>query len=154
MADNDKELLTFERFLQRWGEEKVREMRERLAAAGKGGGNLSKSIKLNKVIKKNNSYIFKYTMLKYGIFVDKGRRKGKMPPLKAIKEWCSSKGIDKKYAFPIAKEIGRTGIYGINFTRNVTKMSIDDLNEMKVEYAKYVKEWTLNNLNAELKNKK
>lgn len=148
-----EELKTFEQFLEKWGEEQVNLMKERLAHAGKGGGDLSKSIKLDKISNKKGNYTFKYTMLRYGIFVDKGRKPGKMPPIKSIKKWCDKKGIDKKYAFPIAKEIGRTGIYGINFTRNVSKIDMKDLNKIKEQYAIYVKEYAINAANEELKNK-
>lgn len=149
-----EELKTFEQFLEKWGEEQVILMKERLSHAGKGGGDLSRSIKLDKVSNKNGKYTFKYTMLKYGIFVDKGRKKGKMPPINSIKKWCERKGINKRYAFPIAREIGRTGIYGINFTRGVSKIDMKDLTKIKEQYAIYVKEYTINALNNELKNKK
>lgn len=43
-------------------------------------------------------------------WIEKGRKKGKMPPLSKIKRWCEVKGINVKYAFPIAKAIGERGI--------------------------------------------
>lgn len=50
----------------------------------------------------------------YFRFVDKGRRPGKQPPLRAIKEWTRIKLIPEKFAFPIAKKIGEVGIKGLN----------------------------------------
>ena len=49
-------------------------------------------------------------MPEYGIFVEYGRSSGKQPPLNVIYQWCRSKNIDTKYAFPIAKKIGEEGL--------------------------------------------
>ena len=46
----------------------------------------------------------------YSIFVEYGRGPGKQPPLNVIYNWCRSKNIDTKYAFPIAKKIGEEGL--------------------------------------------
>jgi hypothetical protein len=48
----------------------------------------------------------------YFKFIEEGRgaSSGKQPPLSKIKTWCSFKGIDLKYAYPIAQKIGRFGI--------------------------------------------
>lgn len=47
-----------------------------------------------------NSNVF-YTFL--------GRKPGVMPPLSAIADWCTSRGIPRAAAWPIAKKIGEVG---------------------------------------------
>ena len=51
----------------------------------------------------------------YGKYVDSGRPSGKQPPLEKIKAWCRVKGIPEKYAFPIARKIGRIGTRPSNY---------------------------------------
>ena len=52
----------------------------------------------------------------YAEFVDKGRKPGKRPPMKAIESWVKTKGIggsqkeQKSLSFLIARKIGRFGI--------------------------------------------
>lgn len=46
----------------------------------------------------------------YAFFVDAGRRPGKQPPFQVIEKWCAAKGIDTKFAYPIARNIGERGI--------------------------------------------
>lgn len=45
----------------------------------------------------------------YLIFEILGRGPGNMPPVEAIKEWAVSKGIQQKFAWPIAKKIAQEG---------------------------------------------
>jgi hypothetical protein len=47
-------------------------------------------------------------------WVDKGRKPGKYPPLKAISEWARLKGISQDAVFPIAKKIFKFGIEPTN----------------------------------------
>lgn len=49
-------------------------------------------------------------MPEYGIFVDSGRKPGKQPPLNVIYKWTKRKNIDPKFAYPIARKIGKEGI--------------------------------------------
>lgn len=53
----------------------------------------------------------------YAVYVDKGRKAGKMPPVKAIMKWMRDKGIRSKsgirtidIAYVIARSIGERGI--------------------------------------------
>ena len=54
----------------------------------------------------------------YLVYVDKGRRPGKMPPLKDIESWMSKKNIiakdRKSVAFAIGKKIATLGIPATN----------------------------------------
>lgn len=48
----------------------------------------------------------------YHRWAEKGRRRGKMPPLAAIVEWVRVKGLPERAAYPIARKIGREGTKG------------------------------------------
>lgn len=43
-------------------------------------------------------------------FVELGRKRGKFPPLEAIRRWTQAKGIPVRAAFPIARSIAEKGI--------------------------------------------
>tara|TARA_Y100001938_G_C7891542_1_gene330051 strand:+ start:29 stop:628 length:600 start_codon:yes stop_codon:yes gene_type:complete len=60
-----------QKYLNDWGKEVVQEAKERLVAAGKGGGPLDRSIK-SKVYSTGEDYVVEFKMLDYGTFVDKG----------------------------------------------------------------------------------
>lgn len=45
----------------------------------------------------------------YFIFEILGRGPGGLPPLEAIRDWVTSKGIEQKHIFPIAKKIANEG---------------------------------------------
>ena len=48
----------------------------------------------------------------HALYVEKGRRPGKRPPMSAIQRWMAAKGIPSRAAFPIARAIGKRGIKG------------------------------------------
>lgn len=60
-----------ERYLNSFGDEVVRKAKINLSAAGKGGGNLEKSIKF-KLVPEGNDFVVQFMMADYGTFVDKG----------------------------------------------------------------------------------
>ena len=60
-----------ERYLKSFGREVVRGAKANLSSAGKGGGNLEKSIDF-KVFPYNDGFIVDFLMADYGTFVDKG----------------------------------------------------------------------------------
>lgn len=62
-----------QRYLKSWGKDVVQEAKERLVAAGKGGGDLENSI-TSRVINEGESYVVEFSMADYGTFVDKGVR--------------------------------------------------------------------------------
>lgn len=49
---------------------------------------------------------------RYAQYTEIGRPPGKQPPLDAIKRWTQYKGIDVKWAYPIARKIGQVGYKG------------------------------------------
>lgn len=82
------------------------------------------------------SSTIEFSMADYGIYVDGGRRPGKMPPLSRIQEWTRIKGIPEKYAFPIAKNIGRYGISARPFFGSTIEEKMAQLVEdLEVAYA-------------------
>lgn len=102
--------------LNKYGEELTAEMRTRLQGHDKvASGTLLNSIGYE--VKETAPGVSELAifMADYGIYVDKGRKPGKMPPVSKIREWCKVKGIPEKAAFPIARNIGRFGIAPTNF---------------------------------------
>lgn len=54
-------------------------------------------------------------------WVDKGRKPGKYPPLKAISQWAKLKGISQEAVFPIARKIFKFGIEPTNVIAKTIK---------------------------------
>lgn len=111
----------------------VKESKENLIAANKGGGALENSIKGTPVSEKGSSLMFEILMEDYATFVDKGvsgtkikydtpySYTDKMPPPSALDKWTVRKGIAprddkgrfmprKTLQFLIARSIYRDGI--------------------------------------------
>lgn len=44
------------------------------------------------------------------VFVERGRRPGKMPPVRALEPWAQRKLGDRRLAWPVARAIGRRGL--------------------------------------------
>ena len=111
----------------------VKESKENLIAANKGGGALESSIKGTPVSEKGSSLMFQILMEDYATFVDKGvsgtktkydtpySYTDKMPPPSALDKWTVRKGIAprddkgrfiprKTLQFLIARSIYRDGI--------------------------------------------
>lgn len=104
-----KELLTT------YASQVAAEMRTRLSGYDKiATGKLIKSIR-GTVQEEDGDPVVVFSMLEYGIYVDKGRKPGKMPPVSKIREWCKVRGIEESAAFPIARAIGERGIAPTNF---------------------------------------
>ncbi len=127
--------------LTKYGESIIGEMKTRLKNLDKvSTGKLLNSLDYEVTVV-NGNYLLKFTAIDYAVFVDKGRKPGKMPPINAIlkqvnKENLQQKGKDGKYipkksmAFIIAKSIGKKGIAPTNFftvskSRRVKQMNID-----------------------------
>ena len=100
-------------------------------------GRLLKEIRVN-ATKDKDKYLLTLSYPFYGKFVDEGRRPGKMPPVKDIREWTRLKGIPESAAYPIARKIGEKGTKGINFTEpfyDDIKVVADIMGDA---YAKYI----------------
>lgn len=63
----------------------------------------------------------------YGKWVELGRKPGKFPPISKIKEWCKTKGIEEKAAYPISYKIYKFGIKPTPFVSDIIKnKNVDD----------------------------
>lgn len=58
----------------------------------------------------------------YAYFTRYGRRAGKMPPDKPIRDWVLKHNIAEAAVFPIRRKIGREGTKGVNFTTPLERM--------------------------------
>lgn len=120
---DDKEIIKILQFL---GDEIVGDMVALIELNGAiASGRLIDSIASKVTQNKEGVYQLNFSYLKYGKWVDEGRKPGKMPPVNDIKEWCRWKGIPQEAAWGIAKNIAkygtikREGYKGINFTNTI-----------------------------------
>ena len=113
-----------------------------------------------------NSLNFGFIMEEYGEWVDKGRKKGKMPPTSALRKWVEQRNIQfrdnrgrfKTYestAWAIAKSIKKRGIPATEFYSRPFNLGYQRLpNEVVQAYALDVKdflEFTIDELNKKYK---
>jgi hypothetical protein len=123
-----------EKLLNDYGKQVTNEMKNRLIGYDKvASGNLLKSIGYQ--LEETSPGILELTffMADYGVYVDKGRKPGKMPPLSPIKKWLRIKGLPEKAAFPIAKNIGRFGIKPTNFFTIPISRRVKALNDQIIK---------------------
>lgn len=108
------------KILQSLGDDIVKDMVKIIELNGSiATGNLIKSMASKVSMSREGQYQLSFSYLKYGKWVDEGRRPGKMPPVGDIRDWCRIKGIPQSAAFPIAKKIGERGFRGIDFTQPI-----------------------------------
>lgn len=89
-------------------------LKDNLIKKGKlASGNLVRSLDY-RVSQVMNGPFIEIISNEYLQWVDKGRRPGKYPPIKAISNWARIKGIDQKAVFPIARKIFKFGIKPTN----------------------------------------
>jgi len=92
-------------------------------------GELEQSIGFN-VFNRRNLIGVNIEMLDYWVYVDEGRRAGRMPPVSKIQEWLTYPNVKTKIAgrddanleslaYSIAKKIGEKGTKGTDFATNV-----------------------------------
>lgn len=113
-----------------------------------------------------NAVNFDFIMEEYGEWVDKGRKKGKMPPQKEIFKWVQKKGIQfrdnrgkfKTYestAWAIAKSIKKRGIpatdfYSRPFNLGYAKLPNDVVQAYALDIQDFL-EFSINELNKKYK---
>jgi len=73
-------------------------------------------------------------------WVDKGRKPGKYPPIKAISQWAKIKGISQDAVWPIAHSIYKFGIK----PTNVIKQTINEIQSSPTLKRKYEDELSSN----------
>lgn len=127
------------RVLDEYGQETVLTMQNILIAAGKDAtGTLINSISYE-ILYDGAMLTLEFDMADYGIYVDQGRRPGKMPPISNIADWCRVKGIPQTAAFPIARKIGKEGIPATPFFSSTVESTRDTLvQELAIAGAKDV----------------
>jgi hypothetical protein len=102
-------------------------------------GRLRQSIQPLETTRTPTSLTMRLGMEDYAEYVDAGRRRGKRPPVSAIEQWLIDKGIQtrttkkenvnvarRNKAQAIANAIGRRGIKGTKFIRNVWNQQLLD----------------------------
>jgi len=113
-----------------------------------------------------NAVNFDFIMEEYGEWVDKGRKKGTMPPQKEIFKWVQKKGIQfrdnrgkfKTYestAWAIAKSIKKRGIpatdfYSRPFNLGYAKLPNDVVQAYALDIQEFL-EFSINELNEKYK---
>lgn len=155
-----------EKALEKFGKYLVKESRKNLTRKNKNNtkrlyDSLDYEIKVMP-----NSMSFDFVMEEYGEWVDKGRKKGKMPPQKEIFKWVQKKGIQfrdnrgkfKTYestAWAIAKSIKKRGIPATDFYSRPFNLGFKKLpTAVQEAYALDVEEfleYTINELNKKYK---
>lgn len=107
-------------------------------------------------VEKEGEITTQITIPQYGIYVDKGRRPGKMPPVQPIIDWVRVKRIQtrqittEQMGWAIAKSIAKKGIRPkpfiqnsidfvlANFTQELTQAGAEDINNIVIAEFKKV----------------
>jgi len=137
MENKELDLKGIETLLKSFVGRTSKEMRDILKQKGKGKSRLARMnpkyfLSLEK--KKDNLKVIS-RLPDYAIWVDKGRRPGKQPPLKVIVEWCKKYKKDPKAAYAIARNVGKKGLPATHFTNPMVNLN-DLITKMKQEFKK------------------
>jgi len=100
--------------LNKYGGQMISAMKQILIDNNKGDSEFIKTLNY-KVVEDIDDIDVEFIMEDCAKWIDEGRGPGKQPPLEAIQDWTSRKGIPESAAFAIAKSIGRFGIPPTNF---------------------------------------
>jgi len=108
--------------LNKRGQKFIIRIKQDLKAAGKSasGSLITKTQGSTKIV--GSSVVFEAKAPAHWDFVDKGRKKGSMPPVKPLKTWIKRKGL-KLNAFAVAMSIKMNGIAATHIYSN----AIEDL---------------------------
>ncbi len=83
------------------------EVKQRWPRGGPGTSHSFRSIRRD--VDRNGNWGRVYTTVGYGLYVEEGRKPGRMPPLRRLAPWARRAGIP---VFPLARAIGRRGTEG------------------------------------------
>ena len=108
--------------LNKRGRDFIVRIKQDLKVAGKSasGSLISKTTGSTKIV--GSSVVFEAKAPEHWKFVDEGRRKGIMPPVKPLEKWVKKKGL-KLNAFAVAMSIKQNGIQATHIYSN----AIEDL---------------------------
>lgn len=148
-------MLEVQKELDNFGKRVVKLAKINLGARRKGkvidsSGTLRNSLDYNLKVFKSGNFSFSIEMEDYGVNVDKGRRKGSMPPTAPILKWIKRKPIRlrdletgsfikqtesklKGLAFVIARKIKREGIKATNFLTDPFEKEFKNLSNELVD---------------------
>lgn len=106
---------------RKYSEKYIRIISQELVRLGKkASGRLIKSLRA-KFKDSTNAIEMVITSEKYLEYVDKGRKKGKYPPIQSIQNWCRLRKIPRAAAYPIAHKIFKFGIKPTNVIQRANK---------------------------------
>lgn len=121
----------------KYGASVVKEMRTRLFNNGSIASETLYNSLDYEIIDDKKGFELAFLLEDYYVYVDKGRRPGKFPPLKNIREWTRLKGIPESATYPIAKKIAEEGIRPTNFyTISTTRREKQFLTQVNKAMAK------------------
>lgn len=146
---NYDDLIETRRVLGEYGEATVSSMRNILVSSGKvASGELVRSLAYE-ITYDGQDISLEFSMAEYGVFVDKGRKPGKMPPISSISDWLRVKGIPTSAAFPIARKIGMKGIKPTPFFESTVDRTLASLvDSLSEAFAKDVENYVIKQLQS------
>jgi hypothetical protein len=83
-----------------------------------------------RINKRNSSFQFEYAQ--HGEFVEKGRRRGIMPPVEPIAKWIKQRGLNLS-PWAVAKSIKKKGIKPYPFISNEIDKSQEELHDLLLQ---------------------
>ena len=77
-----------------------------------GGPGTSQSFRsIRREVHRTGAWGRVFTTVGYGLYVERGRKPGRMPPLRRLQPWARRAGV-LEFLYPIARKIGREGTEG------------------------------------------
>lgn len=144
----ESDLIETRKVLESYGDETLNTMRNILISNKKlASGDLIESLSYQ-IVYDGEMLDIEFSMVDYGIYVDKGRKPGKFPPIASIRNWAAQKGIDQKFVFPIARKIANFGIAPTPFYESSILSGKDKLlRDLEVAMTKDINLWLQKQIN-------
>ena len=144
----ETDLIETRRVLESYGDETLNTMRNVLISNKKvNSGDLLDSLSYQ-IIYDGETLDIEFSMIDYGIYVDKGRKPGKLPPIDSIRNWAAQKGINQRFVFPIARKIAEFGIAPTPFYESSILSGKDKLlRDLEVAMTKDINVWLQKQIN-------
>lgn len=143
--------------IEQAGKDYIKQLIKELVKAGKkSSGNLINSLDY-KIVETVEGFAIEILAADYLTQVDQGRKKGKQPPVKAIKKWVKAEGIRFKgqtsdqTAFVIARSIGNKGIKKTSVIEKTKKNVLNSISNIIASAVEKDLEATIDHLLKEFK---